>query len=293
MGRRLFGEIACHRDRAAFERPAGDERPQQALRRGQRRQVRDAVGFGFELVGQIRVEQQCAEPRRIELQRELAIVGPDFVGGPLVERKLFALPGRVGVRRPRQGGQCACPNQRIRCGLARLPEMRRAQRGRRARVRRCQARTRPRDDRRQSGGSAAPCAAARPRCPGHRRQAPIARPPGTSRRRCGRRSAASRQVHRDRTRVGALLRKQAWPHARADRPVRWRTNRCRSPFARSDGRIAAGLLRRGQRGRPGRRPTCWPRGRPIRPARRTSSGGPARPTPRPPALAQVPADRVG
>jgi hypothetical protein len=37
MSRRLFGQIACDRDRAAFERPAGYERPQQALRGGERR----------------------------------------------------------------------------------------------------------------------------------------------------------------------------------------------------------------------------------------------------------------
>ena len=123
MGRRLFGQIACDRDRAAFECPAGHERPQQALRRGERRQVRDPVGFVLVAIGQVGVQQECTQPRRIELQRKFAIVGPDLICGPLIERKLLALPWRVGMSRPREGSHCVRANERIRRSLARFPEM--------------------------------------------------------------------------------------------------------------------------------------------------------------------------
>jgi hypothetical protein len=119
----LFGEIARHTDGTAVECPAGDEGPQQALRGGQRGQSRDALRFILELGGQVRVEHEGAQPRRIELQCELTIMGADFVGGPLVERQLLTLFGRGRMRRPRQGDECARTNERIRRGLARFPKV--------------------------------------------------------------------------------------------------------------------------------------------------------------------------
>jgi hypothetical protein len=57
------------------------------------------------------------------LQRKFTIMGPNLFCCPLVERKLLALFGRIGMRRPRQGGQCVCANERIPRSLARFPKM--------------------------------------------------------------------------------------------------------------------------------------------------------------------------
>ena len=74
--RGLFGQIAGNRNWAVLQRPAGDERTQQALGGGQCGQVRETVGFVLEFGRQVRVEQQGTQSRRLELQRELTVVAP-------------------------------------------------------------------------------------------------------------------------------------------------------------------------------------------------------------------------
>ena len=61
----LFGEIACNRDGSAFERPASDERAQQAFTGRQRGQFGEAVGLVLESRRQVGVQHQRAQPRRV------------------------------------------------------------------------------------------------------------------------------------------------------------------------------------------------------------------------------------